>query len=323
MHYFNTPVLPDTETPANAPGTPGPARLTGPAAALLRPADLCDHAGYEHPGPQKMIPKVLLALPAALLYLAAAVLLWRSLRFGDLQAAVRNAIFAIVAGALALHAALLFGEWFRGDLSLGLTNAASLVAWAIALLFLVAALFQPIQSLGMLILPVTALTVLLDWLLPTRHLALPGSSPAQTAHIITSLLAYSLLTIAMVQGLFLGMQERALHRRQATGFLRNLPPLETMEHLLFRMIAVGFALLTFTLISGVFFSEELFGKPVRFTHHVVLSMVAWVIFAILLYGRARHGWRGRTAVRWTIAGFILLLLGYFGSKFVLEVVLQR
>lgn len=270
-----------------------------------------------------MIPKVLLVLPAALLYLAAAVLLWRSLRHADKQSAVRNAIFALVAGALALHAALLFGEWFRGDLSLGLTNAASLVAWAVTLLFLIAAWFQPIQSLGMLILPVAAFTVLLDWLLPARHLALPGASPVQAAHIITSLLAYSLLTIAMVQSLFLGLQERALHRRQASGFLRNLPPLETMEHLLFRMIAVGFALLTLTLISGVFFSEQLFGKPVRFTHHVVLSMVAWVIFAVLLYGRARYGWRGRTAVRWTVSGFALLVLGYFGSKFVLEVLLQR
>jgi ABC-type uncharacterized transport system permease subunit len=176
---------------------------------------------------------------------------------------------------------------------------------------------------GTLILPVAAATLLLEWLWPAPALALPGTSPAQAAHIVISLLAYSLLSVAVVQSLVLGLQERALHRRHAGGFLRNLPPLETMEHLLFRMIAVGFALLTLTLISGVFFSEELFGKPLRFTHHIVLSIIAWAIFGTLLAGRRLYGWRGRTAVRWTLAGFSLLVLGYFGSKFVLEVLLGR
>ena len=89
------------------------------------------------------------------------------------------------------------------------------------------------------------------------------------------------------------------------------------------MIAVGFVLLTFTLVSGVFFSEELFDKPLRFTHHTVLSIIAWAIFGVLLGGRRLYGWRGRTAVRWTLAGFTLLVLGYFGSKFVLEILLGR
>lgn len=269
--------------------------------------------------------KILLTLPAAALYLAAAALLWRGLRAGGRVApAVRTGIFALVAGALALHAALLYGELFQGELNLGFTTAASLISWAVTLLFLLAALYQPVEPLGMLILPVTAFAVLLVWLWPTRHLDLPpGSNPVQAAHIVVSFLAYSLLSIAVVQGLVLGLQERALHRRQAGGFLRNLPPLETMEHLLFRMIAVGFLLLTLTLVSGVFFSEALFGKPLRFTHHIVLSLIAWAVFGILLIGRGLYGWRGRTAVRWTVAGFVLLLLGYFGSKFVLEVLLQR
>jgi ABC-type uncharacterized transport system permease subunit len=73
----------------------------------------------------------------------------------------------------------------------------------------------------------------------------------------------------------------------------------------------------------VFFSEELFGKPLRFTHHIVLSIIAWAVFGMLLVGRRLYGWRGRTAVRWTLAGFTLLVLGYFGSKFVLEVLLGR
>ncbi|MDH4134511.1 MAG: cytochrome c biogenesis protein CcsA, partial [Gammaproteobacteria bacterium] len=91
----------------------------------------------------------------------------------------------------------------------------------------------------------------------------------------------------------------------------------------FRLIAVGFLLLTFTLISGVFFSDEIFGKPLRFTHHIVLSLIGWSVFGVLIYGRWRYGWRGRMAVGWTVAGFMLLVLGYFGSKFVFEVLLGR
>jgi len=268
--------------------------------------------------------KALYTLLATGLYLSAAVLLWRSLRTGArLTGGVRTGVFALAAGALLLHGTLLFVDLFQGQLNLGLTNVASLVAWAVALLFLIAALYQPIEAIGAIILPFAATIILIEWLLPTRHLALPGASPVQAAHIVISLLAYSLLSIAVVQSLFLGLQERALHRRQAGGFLRNLPPLETMEHLLFRMIAVGFILLTLTVVSGIFFSEQLFGRPLRFIHHIVLSIIAWGIFGTLLFGRGVYGWRGRKAVRWTLAGFVLLVLGYFGSKFVLEVLLRR
>jgi len=89
------------------------------------------------------------------------------------------------------------------------------------------------------------------------------------------------------------------------------------------MLGLGFLLLTLTLMTGIFFSEEIFGRALPFTHHVLLSLIAWVLFGILLFGRWRYGWRGRTAVIWTVAGYTLLLLGYFGSKFVLEVLLKR
>jgi ABC-type uncharacterized transport system permease subunit len=258
------------------------------------------------------------------LYLVAAALLWRDLRAGHASTgAVRYGIFALAAGALILHGAILYTDLFQDGLRLGLTHAASLVAWVVAVLFVVAALFQPIESLGTLILPFAALALIGEWLWPGRAAVLAGASPVQATHIIVSLLAYSLLSVAVVQSVMLGLQERALHRRQAGGFLRSLPPLETMELLLFRMIAIGFLLLTFTLASGVFFSEQLFGKPLRWTHHIVLSVIAWVVFGTLLLGHWRYGWRGRTAVRLTLAGFTLLVLGYFGSKFVVEVLLRH
>ena len=101
------------------------------------------------------------------------------------------------------------------------------------------------------------------------------------------------------------------------------PPLLTLERYQFRLIGAGFVLLTLTLISGIVFSEQLFGKPVTFTHKNVFSVAGWLAFAILLFGRWRYGWRGRTALRWILGGTVLLALGYLGSKFVLEVVLRR
>jgi len=266
--------------------------------------------------------KILLALPAIALYLSATALLWRGHRSGNPQTG-RTGILALAAGALLLHGGLLWDDLFGDALYLGFSNSVSLVAWFVTLLFVMSVRFQPIEALGILILPIAALALLIEWLLPGRTVALAGAGPAQASHIVISLLAYSLLSVAMIQSLMLGLQERALHRHQAAGFLRNLPPLETMEALLFRMIAVGFVLLTLTLASGVLFSEQLFGKPFRFTHHTILSLIAWMVFATLLWGRWRHGWRGRTAVRLTLSGFILLVLGYFGSKFVLEVLLKR
>lgn len=265
--------------------------------------------------------KSILVLPALALYLAAAGLLWRDQRSGT--TGTRLGILALAAGALLLHGTILYSDLFQEGLKLGLANSASLVAWAVIALFLLAALFEPIDSLGILILPLGALAVFAAWQWPAPATALSGITPAQASHIVISLLAYSLLCVAMVQSVVLGLQERALHQHQAGGFLRNLPPLETMERLLFRMIGVGFLLLTLTLVSGVFFSEQVFGKPLRFSHHIVLSIVAWLVFAVLLVGHWRFGWRGRTAVRLTVAGFVLLVLGYFGTKFVIEVILRR
>ena len=117
--------------------------------------------------------------------------------------------------------------------------------------------------------------------------------------------------------------ERRLHAGTLPPSLRSMPPLLTMETLLFRIIAAGFVLLTLTIASGVLFSEELFGRPARFSHKTVFGVLSWLIFGALLCGRWFYGWRGRTAVRWTLAGFLTLVLAYIGSKFVLEVILGR
>ena len=267
----------------------------------------------------------LINLLAIALYLSAGILLWLGLRRAQpATSAARIGILSLAAGAILLHAAILYTGMLRANaLDLGLTNAVSLVAWLIALLYLMAALTRPIESLGVLIMPVAAVTVLVEWLWPFGHLLIENRTPLYSAHIIISLLSYGLLSIAVVQSLMLAIQERQLRSHHPGGFLRSLPPLETMENLMFSMIGMGFLLLTLTLVSGVFFSEQIFGKALRFNHHIVLSLVAWLVFGTLLAGHWRFGWRGRTALHWTLTGFALLVMAYFGTKFVLEVVLHR
>ncbi len=259
------------------------------------------------------------------LYALVGALLWARLVHGNVLAGKAKAtIVGLVLAAVLLHAVSLYINLQVGNgLNLGFTNATSLVAWAVVVLFLITTLYKPIVNLGVIVMPFAGFAVLMAWLWPGQHMLLPDGSALRSAHIAISVLAYGLFTLAAVQSLLLLAQERQLRTRQAAGFMRALPPLQTMETLLFQLIAVGFVLLTLTVVSGAFFSEEMFGQPLRFTHHMVLSIFAWIVFGILLLGHWRFGWRGRPAVRWTLGGFTLLVLAYLGSKFVLEIVLGR
>lgn len=222
---------------------------------------------------------------------------------------------------LLLHSAVLYGQVFVGDgLNLGFFVAISLFGWLIAALLIAACSAQPVENLGIVLLPASAVAVLLALLFPTERMIYPEHR-ALRFHILLSVLAYAVLAMAAVQALLLAVQDRHLRRHRPGGFVRGLPPLITMEQLLFQMIGIGFVLLTFALITGSHFLSDIFAQ--RLAHKTVLSLLAWLVFAVLLWGRWRHGWRGRTAIRGTLAGFAVLLLAYFGSKLVLELVLQR
>ena len=140
-------------------------------------------------------------------------------------------------------------------------------------------------------------------------------------HAWLALLAYATLALAALLAIFLWVQERALRRREFHLWLRALPPLTALETLLFRTIAVGFVLLTATLLTGVLFVDNLLAQ--HLVHKTVLSLLSWLAFGVLLLGRWRYGWRGAIAVRWTLTAMALLVLAFFGSKFVLELVLHR
>ena len=270
---------------------------------------------------------ILLHLLVSFGYAGLAVFLWRdALTPAAAQDVPTRSPWAHLALVfpLGLHALLLIRAIFDGDaLYLGVGTAISVIIWLTVLIYWTWSFFYRLEGLQVLVVPPAAALSLLPLALPAVHPLTNTHLAAFKAHLIISLLAYSLFTIASLHVLMMAVMERRLHRGNLPQFMQNLPPLLTMERLLFRIIFAGFVLLTLTLGSGILFAEELFGKPMQFTHKTVFGFLSWIIFGAMLAGRALYGWRGRVAMRWTLAGFLSLVLAYIGSKFVLEVLLQR
>lgn len=185
-----------------------------------------------------------------------------------------------------------------------------------------------LDGLRRLVMPSACVAALLPLGFPGSVLPLAGHVPAFAWHVVVAILAYSTLTIAAFHAVLMALQESRLHAHAPrgdwlSGAIDQLPALLTMEKLLFRMIGIGFALLTLTVLSGVVFSEQLFGFAFKWDHKTVFALLSWILFGALLAGRKWRGWRGKTALRFTLAGFATLLFAYVGSRFVLEVVLHR
>jgi len=229
----------------------------------------------------------------------------------------------LAASALAVtgHAFALYHQVdLASGFNLGFFNAVSLISWVIALLLVLAALFKPVENLGIAVFPLAAIALLMEHFFHSVHI-LPHSESGVELHVVISVTAYGLLSLAAVQAILMAIQDRQLHNQRPGGFIRALPPLQTMESLLFQMITLGFFLQSLALASGFMYTDDLFAQ--HLAHKTILSIVAWLVYATLLWGRWRHGWRGKVAIRWTMWGFISLLLAYFGSKLVLELILQK
>ena len=228
--------------------------------------------------------------------------------------------------ALVLHAMLLLparGRSPTASISAWPMPSRMLVWLTLAIYWVAGLAFAGLAGILGLMSPLALAALLLQAVIPTRHIVTYGGDPLFTLHFVIAMLAYSLFIVATVHALLMLAEEKWLHRGVLPPLLRSLPPLLEMEALLFRILMAAFFLLTLTLVSGVFFSEQLFGKPFTFSHKTVFGIVSWLIFGGLLAGHYFRGWRGRTAVRWTLAGFAALLLAYIGSKVVLEIFLQR
>jgi ABC-type uncharacterized transport system permease subunit len=271
---------------------------------------------------------ILLHLLPASLYAALGVAFWRSCiaRPAGATRATCMArrerlvlLVAMLAHGIALHASIFPADQMR----FGFGVAVSLMVWLAICFYWVETLYTRLEGLHAVVMPAGALASLLPLFFPGEHVLANATSPAFRAHFVIAMLAYSLFTLAALHAMLMSVAGRQLHNARFSRLLAGLPPLLTMEALLFRLIGIAFILLTLTLISGVAFSETLFGQAFRLEHKTLFAFISWLLFGALLVGRHLWGWRGRVALRWTLAGFIALMLAYVGSRFVIEVVLQR
>ncbi|TFH88295.1 cytochrome C biogenesis protein [Billgrantia azerbaijanica] len=260
-----------------------------------------------------------LAIMAFVLYLGAAS--WQGLTLLRRVPPRAPLVRALGLMGLLFHvpvAAQLLGQ--TPGLMPGLSASAVVVTAIMVFLLLTVSLAKPVLNVAVGLFPLAGIALLVAVGLPSPTRS-GGLTPGIALHAISSALAFGLLVIAAMQAVLLGVQNQALRHHHTRGVVQALPPLTTMERLLFELIWAGMALLTLSIASGFAFVDNMFAQ--HLVHKTILSLAAWVIFAILLVSHHILGWRGMRAVRWTLVGCGVLLLAYFGSKFVLEVILHQ
>lgn len=265
---------------------------------------------------------VLPGLAACFFYLASVASHLFALHDGRARERSLRLAMLLALPALLLHMLSWLAELVTAQgLDFGLFNAASLFFWVVAAVTWAASWRLPLSNLLLVLYPLAVVSVLSALFLHSPYSPRRDLGWGIGTHILLSILAYSILGIAAVQAVALGLLINRLKHRRLHGVLTVMPPLQTMEDLLFRLIWTGEVLLGLAIITGATFLENMFAQ--HLAHKTVLSIVAWLVFAVLLWGRHKLGWRGTTAAKWTLAGFCLLILAYFGSKLVLELILQR
>lgn len=201
------------------------------------------------------------------------------------------------------------------DFSLFLSG--SLIFSVTIILISLSSLKRPLHSMLLIVEPIAILLILASiFTTPTKTLDFPTGT---AAHVVFSVLAYGVITIAACCALVLYYSNYLLKHKQIGRKLAVLPPMETIDKLLFEMILAGELLLTLSIVSGFLFVEDFFAQ--RLAHKTFFSLVSWAIFGLLILGHYKFGWRGAKAIKWTLTGFTALLLAYVGSKFVIEWIL--
>lgn len=259
-------------------------------------------------------------------YLTAAVLVV----FNHLRAIMRPSVscwWLVLVGCLAQFAPL--AQHFEADggrLAVNLSASLELSALAMGLLYLIWWRIRrhDVRTVGALLLPLMALTLTGSYLLPTVHPDLRVmTNPLMMSHLVLSLLAYALFSIAAILALMDAFQEHALKTKRMGRIFTILPPLDALEETLFLMVHMGFVLLTASMLTGGWYAYEQRGSPLALNHKQLFTWATWLVFGVLLLGRHLQGWRGRRAVRFTLSGYLFLALAFFGVKFVTEIVLSR
>lgn len=262
----------------------------------------------------------LFALFSGLFYVTSGLVLARG--FYSNSAALRWLGVVLAALAIVAHGG---SAWLHTVTDLGwnvnFINILSISALMIALVLLLTGIGARSLEAGILVFPGAAACVWLQWLGNPASMYL-GHMPAMLEiHILTALLAFSLLTIAALNAVLLWIQDYLLRHPRPISQLEMLPPLIVLELLMFRLILAGWLLLTVALGAGLTFVDDLLAQ--HLVHKTALSVISWCLFGLLLGARWWLGWRGRRAINWTLVAMLMLVLAYFGSKFVLELMLDR
>lgn len=244
---------------------------------------------------------------------------------------------------LILHGYVCFKDILTpGGIVFGFAQALSLMAWVCVALYWIEGWFFRLNGMLPMILVMAMWASFLPTIFPGVVISSKTvHSPGFILHFITANIAYGIMFLAALQAVLISWQERNLRASygaktsaqwsvskvlllgQKKAFLEQLPPLITMEKVLFNVLGIGFVLLTIAVFSGVFFSQELFGRPLTFDHKTFFSLLSWFMFGGLLFANWKFGLRGTQALKWIIGSFTALLLSYIGSRFVLEVILNR
>ena len=266
------------------------------------------------------MPITILAPIAALLYLAATGL--HLLHIFQQRPQISRGVLGLGLLALLCHAVVAWGSVNQaGGLSLGFYKISALIFLAINVACVVLLFRRPLQNLLVVLFPLSAMSVLVSAYAPDTSAISTDLPDGMLLHIGSSILAYAVLTLAAAQAALVAALDYQLRHRHTRGIVQVLPPLQLMETMLFELLAVGVALLTIAIVSGFIFIEDIFAQ--HLVHKTVLTILAWGLFSILLWGHLQLGWRSQTAVRLTLAGFAALMLAFFGSKLVLELILGQ
>ncbi|MCF7521994.1 cytochrome c biogenesis protein CcsA [Neisseria sp. ZJ106] len=268
------------------------------------------------------MPIVLICLIAV--YAALSAFVWtHHKKYGGKRYPLALELGILGAALLAHGAALMMPVLQDHILITGFGYSVSLIVWLMLMLYFAGSFFYCLRGLQLLLYPCATLMMLLGLIFPGKFVGYQISDLPFMLHIGTSLLAYGLFGIVTLFAVLILLLNRSLHKRRFSTLANFLPPLLSLEKIMFRTMLAGFVLLTYSVVSGTFFSESVFGKPFVLTHKTVFSIISWLIYAALLLKHSMMAWRGKKAAIWTIIGFASLVLAYVGSKFVLEVILHR
>jgi ABC-type uncharacterized transport system permease subunit len=209
----------------------------------------------------------------------------------------------------------------EGGFDFGFFKVATLFSWTMVCIVVLSSLKKPLENLFVAVFPVAIISILCALFLPDTSQPIVDLTPGVALHVMLGILGFSLMTLAAGQALLVSWLNRDLKRHHYSPFLRHLPPLQTMESLLFGIIHAGFVVLIAVIATGFLFMDDMFAQ--HLVHKTFFTLLSTAVFGVLLWGRHQWGWRGRRALHWTLVGFAVLILAYFGSKFVLEVLLNR